>query len=84
MYDTVGMNENGPGFGAGRLRARRAFSPGLILVVAAGAELFTGNNLIVMVCVDLRIPLLELARNRPGSANAGRSDRETCETRRED
>lgn len=32
-----------------------AFSLGLILVVVAGAELFTGNNLLVMVWADHRI-----------------------------
>src|SRR6516164_4713193 len=34
-------------FGVVRLLAGLAFSLGLILVVAGGAELFTGNNLIV-------------------------------------
>jgi formate/nitrite transporter FocA (FNT family) len=33
-----------------------AFSLGLILVVVAGAELFTGNNLFVMATVTGRIP----------------------------
>ena len=35
-------------FGVSRLLGGLAFSLGLILVVVAGAELFTGNNLIVM------------------------------------
>jgi formate/nitrite transporter len=40
-----------------------AFSLGLILVVVAGAELFTGNNLIVMAWADNKISLRELLRN---------------------
>jgi formate/nitrite transporter len=40
-----------------------AFSLGLILVVVAGAELFTGNNLVVMACVSRKITLTQLLRN---------------------
>ena len=50
-------------FGATRLLAGVVFSLGLILVVVAGAELFTGNNLIVIAWADRRIPLAWLARN---------------------
>jgi formate/nitrite transporter len=39
------------------------FSIGLIMVVVAGAELFTGNNLLVMAFVDQKISLTELLRN---------------------
>jgi formate/nitrite transporter len=39
------------------------FSLGLILVVVAGAELFTGNNLIVMSWVSRHISLKSLLRN---------------------
>lgn len=39
------------------------FCLGLILVVLAGAELFTGNNLIVMACVDKKITATKLLRN---------------------
>jgi formate transporter len=35
-------------YGVVRLLAGLAFSLGLVLVVVAGAELFTGNNLVVM------------------------------------
>ena len=38
------------GFAAQRLLGGLAFSLGLILVSVAGAELFTGNNLIAMAC----------------------------------
>ncbi len=50
-------------FGVARLLAGLTFSLGLILVVLAGAELFTGNNLIVMAYLAGRIPLLRLLRN---------------------
>ena len=50
-------------FGIGRLIAGVAFCLGLVLVVLAGAELFTGNNLIVMAWADRRIPGARLLRN---------------------
>ncbi len=53
----------GLGFGATRLFGGIAFSLGLILVVVAGAELFTGNNLIVMARCDGRIGTGALLRN---------------------
>lgn len=40
-----------------------AFSLGLVLVVVAGAELFTGNNLLVMAFVDNKISLRQLLNN---------------------
>ena len=40
-----------------------AFSLGLILVIVGGAELFTGNALMVMALVDGRIPPSALLRN---------------------
>ena len=42
-------------YGVGRLLAGLAFSLGLILVVVAGAELFTGNNLVVMAWASGRV-----------------------------
>jgi len=42
-------------FGVTRLLAGLTFSLGLILVVVAGAELFTGNNLVVMAWADRRV-----------------------------
>lgn len=46
-----------------RLAGGLIFSTGLILVVVAGAELFTGNALIVMAWVDRRISSRALLRN---------------------
>jgi formate transporter FocA len=45
---TVGTGGGALPFGVARLLSGLAFSLGLVLVVSAGAELFTGNNLIVM------------------------------------
>jgi formate transporter len=50
-------------FGVTRLLVGLVFSLGLILVVVAGAELFTGNNLIVMAWAERRIPLRRMLRN---------------------
>lgn len=50
-------------FATARVLGGVAFSLGLILVVVAGAELFTGNNLMVMAWAGRRISTAELARN---------------------
>jgi formate/nitrite transporter len=50
-------------FGVLRLLGGLAFSLGLILVIVAGAELFTGNNLIVMAWASRRVPTGQVARN---------------------
>lgn len=42
-------------YGVSRLLAGLTFSLGLILVVVAGAELFTGNNLVVMAWASRRV-----------------------------
>jgi formate/nitrite transporter len=51
------------GFGPTRLLAGIAFSTGLILVVIAGAELFTGNTLIVMAWLGRKVPTGALMRS---------------------
>ena len=63
MYATLAMAGSGLGFGPSRMLAGLAFSLGLILVVVGGAELFTGNNLIVMAWADRKITTVQLARN---------------------
>ncbi len=50
-------------YGVARLLGGLSFSLGLILVVVAGAELFTGNNLIVMAWASGRVSTLRLLRN---------------------
>jgi len=61
-YTGVTAGPAPPG-GALRLLGGLAFSLGLILVVVGGAELFTGNALIVMARVDRRIGTMALLRN---------------------
>lgn len=53
----------GPGPGAGRLVGGMAFSLGLFLIVVGGAELFTGNNLIILARCDGLIGTGALLRN---------------------
>jgi formate transporter len=50
-------------FGVARLLAGLSFCLGLILVVVAGAELFTGNTLIVMAVAERRVAFRRLMRN---------------------
>lgn len=50
-------------FGPARFLGGIVFSLGLILVVVGGAELFTGNSLMVMATVDRLITPGELAKN---------------------
>jgi formate transporter len=50
-------------YGVGRLLAGVVFSLGLILVVVGGAELFTGNNLIVMAWASGKVSTALLAQN---------------------
>jgi formate/nitrite transporter len=63
MYFTLVMTGTALGFGPARLLGGLAFSLGLILVVVGGAELFTGNNLIVMAWAERKITTLQLLRN---------------------
>jgi len=50
-------------YGVARLLGGLVFTLGLILVVVGGAELFTGNTLIMMAYVDGKVPLSALLRN---------------------
>jgi formate/nitrite transporter len=60
---TLVLTDNGLGFGLGRLTAGIAFSLGLILLVIAGGELFTGNNLMVLACAGGKASLRSILRN---------------------
>lgn len=62
-FYTLAMTGSTLGFGPAKLLGGVAFSLGLILVVIAGAELFTGNNLIVMAWADGQVTTLALLRN---------------------
>jgi len=50
-------------YGVSRLLGGLAFTLGLILVVVAGAELFTGNNLIIMAWASRKVSTARLLRN---------------------
>ncbi len=63
MFFTLVMTDHNMGLGPSRLLGGAAFSLGLILVVVGGAELFTGNNLIVMAWADRKVSTFQLLRN---------------------
>lgn len=48
------------GAGMGKLFTGAVFSVGLMLVVIAGAELFTGNNLMLMAALDGQVPFTKV------------------------
>jgi formate/nitrite transporter len=49
-------------FGVARLLAGLVFSLGLILVIVGGAELFTGDSLMILACASRRISVKALTR----------------------
>lgn len=63
LYFVLITSDASLGYAAGQVLGGVAFSLGLILVIVAGAELFTGNNLLAMAWADGRISTLELLRN---------------------
>lgn len=63
MFCTLVTTDAGLGFGLTKLLGGVAFCLGLILVVVAGAELFTGNCLIIMSWMSGRTSLVQLLRN---------------------
>jgi len=63
MFFTLMMTDHGMGLGPARLLGGIAFSLGLILVVVGGAELFTGNNFIVMAWAENKVTTAQLIRN---------------------
>ena len=60
---TLALSDTGLGFGLARLTAGVAFSLGLILLVIAGGELFTGNNLMVLALASRKISVRSVWRN---------------------
>jgi formate/nitrite transporter len=63
LFSTLIASDTSIGFALQRLLMGLTFSLGLVLVVVAGAELFTGNNLLVMAWADRKITTTELLRN---------------------
>ena len=63
MYYTIVAADHVLPFAVGRILGGLVFSLGLVLVVVAGAELFTGNNLIVMAWADGKVSTGQVLRN---------------------
>jgi len=64
VFSTIATTGGGAmPYGVTRVLGGLTFSLGLILVIVAGAELFTGNNLIVMAWASGKVTTLELLRN---------------------
>lgn len=62
-FATLTMTGAGTGFGLTRVIGGVTFCLGLILVVVAGAELFTGNNLVAMAWASRAITTGQVMRN---------------------
>lgn len=63
MFMTIVMTGAGDlPWGVGRLLAGLVFSLGLILVIVGGAELFTGDSLMIVACASRRITIGSLLR----------------------
>lgn len=52
-----------PSVGLGKALAGALFATGLMMVVVAGAELFTGNTLIIMACTERKTAWIGLLKN---------------------
>ena len=63
LFCVIVLSDAALGFAAGRVLGGMAFSLGLFLVVVAGAELFTGNNLLAMAWADGRVTTRDLLQN---------------------
>ena len=63
LYYTIVVSDPTLSFAAARVLGGLVFSLGLVLVVVAGAELFTGNNLIAMAWADGKVSTAEVMRN---------------------
>jgi formate transporter len=63
LYYTIVASDGDMSFAAVRVLGGVVFSLGLVIVLVGGAELFTGNNLIVMAWASGRISTREVIRN---------------------
>jgi formate/nitrite transporter len=63
LYFTLVISDAGLSFAVARVLGGVCFSLGLLLVVVAGAELFTGNNLLAMAWADGKVSTTEVLRN---------------------
>ena len=63
MYFVIVRSDPAVSFAIKQVLGGMAFALGLILVIVAGAELFTGNNLLIMAWADRKISTFELLRS---------------------
>lgn len=63
IFFTISQTGTGIPWGIGRVIGGLAFSLGLILVIVGGAELFTGNNLIIMAWASRHLSTWRVLRN---------------------
>lgn len=63
LYFVLIKSDASLGFAVSQVLGGFAFSLGLILVIVAGAELFTGNNLLAMAWADGKISTFDLLKN---------------------
>lgn len=63
LYFTIVKSDASLGFATQQVVGGLTFCLGLILVIVAGAELFTGNNLLAMAWADKKITTAELLKN---------------------
>jgi len=63
LFSVIVLSDASLGFAASRLLAGLVFSLGLLLVVVAGAELFTGNNLLAMAWAHRALSTRDVLHN---------------------
>ena len=63
LASVIVMSDAGIAFGVRRLLGGAVFSLGLFLVLVAGAELFTGNNLLAMAWAERKLTTREVLAN---------------------
>ncbi len=63
MFSTVVTAGSDLPYGVTKLLGGIVFSLGLILVILGGAELFTGNNLIIMAWANKKVSTMQVIRN---------------------
>ena len=63
LYYTIIVSDAELSFAAARVMGGLAFSLGLVIVLVGGAELFTGNNLIVMAWASGDVTTTQMLRN---------------------
>lgn len=63
LFSTLVLADSSLSFAVQRIAAGICFALGLFMVVVAGAELFTGNNLLAMAWAARRITTAEVLRN---------------------